>query len=98
MDFIVYLFENANLIEIIGLSILLMISGFFSLAAITMAVSFGIYSFFRLFSADKKKKTSRLRGPKNSSSHFNTTVASSTISDCSGSLGAGCGVGGCGGF
>jgi hypothetical protein len=93
MNFIIHFFENANLIEIIGLSILLMIFCFFSLAAITMALSFGIYSFFRLFSVNKNKKASRLRGFKNSSSHFNTTVASPAISDCSGSSGAG----GCGG-
>ncbi|WP_136073122.1 hypothetical protein [Candidatus Ulvibacter alkanivorans] len=94
MDFIIHFFENANLIEIIGLSILLMISGFFSLAAITMSLSFGIYSFFRLFSVDKNKKKSRFNGSKPSSSFFNTTVASSSISNCSGSSGSdGCGGG-----
>jgi uncharacterized membrane protein YgcG len=98
MDFIIHLFENANLIEIIGLSILLMIFCFFSLAAIIMAVSFGIYAFFRIFSANKNKKTSRLRDSNHSSSHLNTTVASSAISDCSGSSGAGGGISGCGGF
>ena len=95
MEFLTYLFENAKVFEIIAV---------FMLAIVSLIILIGIIFFIVVVARnpenDKKTEySSSGHGySTHSSSHLNTTVASAAISDCSGSSGAGGGIGGCSGF